>query len=337
MSLHSVTKSARFIALLVVAGFAVLKSNAMWLTRVAVQRPNTMLRLLLVLLCSTWAFAQQPPALDQANAALNASDYAKAATLFQQATASDASNGAAWEGLGTATLALGRLDDSEKAFQHAIDLKWRPFLNRLNQARVAAQSGNNAKAIQLLQEVIASGRAPQLRPYLQVAEFATLRGLPEFQPVKEAFQPCRTTEYRQFDFWVGDWAVQNPSGQPVGSNLVTLEQDGCLLVEHWKSGRGFETGTSFNYYDIRDKKWHQLYIANNGNAGTFPAMAGVLTDGHMVLLTDMDKGSQSRWTWYVIEPGKVRQMAEQTSDGGKTWQVTWDSVYVKKAGSSAAK
>lgn len=292
-------------------------------------------RLLLILLLGTVALAQQPAALDQANDAYSKQDFARAATLFQQATVADPNSGAAWEGFGLAALKLDHFSDAERAFSRAIEVKWRPFLNRLNLARVAAKQGNSAKAIDLMQEVIASGRAPQLRPYLQVPEFASLQNLPAFQPVKEAFQPCRTPEYRQFDFWVGDWAVQNPAGQPVGTNQVTLEQDGCLLVEHWKSGRGVETGTSFNYYDIRDKKWHQLYIANNGNAGAFPAMAGELKDGRMVLLTDLANGTQSRWTWYVIEPGKVRQMAEQTTDGGRTWQVTWDSVYVKASASAA--
>ena len=284
--------------------------------------------LLLLTLCGL-ALAQQS-VLEQANAALNASDFAKAATLFQQVTASDASNGAAWEGLGNASLRLDRFDNANKSFQRAVDLKWRPYLNRLNLARVAAKRGNGADAIQLLRDLAATGKAAQLRPYLQMPEFAPLRNSPEFQKLEEAFLPCRAPEYRQFDFWAGTWTVQNPAGQTVGTNSVTLEQDGCLLVEHWKSGRGFETGTSFNYYDIRDKKWHQLYIANNGNAGAFPAMAGELKDGHMVLLTDLADGSQSRWTWYEIAPGKVRQMAEQTTDSGKTWQVTWDSVYVKK-------
>lgn len=150
------------------------------------------------------------------------------------------------------------------------------------------------------------------------------------QQNKERPKPCAAPEYHQFDFWAGDWEVQNPSGHPVGTNLVTVEQDGCLLVEHWKSGRGIGTGSSFNYYDIRDKKWHQLYINNSGNAGEFPAMAGELNDGRMVLLSEMNNGKQSRWTWYTLAPGKVRQMAEETNDGGKTWAVTWDSVYVKK-------
>jgi tetratricopeptide (TPR) repeat protein len=271
----------------------------------------------------------QTSTLDQANTALGASDFTKAATLFKQVTDADASNGAAWEGLGNATLKTGDFDVAESAFNHAVTLQWRPYLNQLNIARVAAKRGQGDRAIRLLSELAATGRAGQLRPYLLSSEFAPLQSSAEFQKVKEAFLPCRAPEFREFDFWVGEWKVENPAGQPVGTNSVTLEQDGCLLVEHWKSGRGFETGTSFNYYDIRDKKWHQLYIANNGNAGAFPAMAGGLADGKMVLLTDVDaSGKQQRWTWYVISPGKVRQMAEQTTDGGKTWTPTWDSVYV---------
>lgn len=158
-----------------------------------------------------------------------------------------------------------------------------------------------------------------------------------FQSAVQKTAPCRSPEYRQFDFWVGDWDVHAPNGPSVGHNRVTLEQDGCLLVEHWTAATGGETGTSFNYYDVRDKKWHQLYLDNSGNAGAFPAMAGNLVNGKMVLLTDEKQSPVSRWTWYVLEPGKVRQMAEQSSDGQKTWKIVWDSVYVKTATAAPAK
>lgn len=147
---------------------------------------------------------------------------------------------------------------------------------------------------------------------------------------------CQSPEYRQFDFWAGDWDVHSPDGPSVGHNLVTVEQDGCLLIEHWKSSAGGETGTSFNYYDVRDKKWHQLYLDNSGNAGAFPAMGGKLVDGKMVLISDEKQSPVFRWTWYVLGPDKVRQMAEQSDDAQKTWKIIWDSVYVK-SGTSAPK
>ena len=154
--------------------------------------------------------------------------------------------------------------------------------------------------------------------------------LAPFTELVAQVKPCTSEPYRQFDFWVGDWEVRVAAGGLAGHNVVTLEQDGCLLVEHWTSAAGGQTGTSFNYYDVRDKRWHQLYLDNSGNAGAFPAIAGSLTDGRMVMLSDDVNNTLSRWTWYVMEPGKVKQMAEVSSDHGKTWRVTWNSVYIRK-------
>jgi hypothetical protein len=139
--------------------------------------------------------------------------------------------------------------------------------------------------------------------------------------------PCSQDAYRQFDFWIGKWEVKSPDGKTVGWNEVTKELDGCLLVEHWKSTGGKDLGSSFNYYDIRDQRWHQLYLDNSGNAGAFPAMSGDFRDGRMVLLTDPKVKPLDRWTWYQISPGRVRQMAERSEDGGKTWSIVWDSTY----------
>lgn len=138
---------------------------------------------------------------------------------------------------------------------------------------------------------------------------------------------CTQEVYRQFDFWIGKWEVKSPDGKTAGWNEITKELDGCLLVEHWKSASGKSLGRSFNYYDIRDQLWHQLYLDNSGDAGSFPAMSGYFQNGRMVLLTDSKIKPLDRWTWYQLAPGKVRQMAERSEDGGKTWSVFWDSTY----------
>ena len=139
--------------------------------------------------------------------------------------------------------------------------------------------------------------------------------------------PCSQEVYRQFDFWIGKWEVKSSDGKTVGWNEVTRELDGCLLIEHWKGATGKTLGSSFNYYDIRDQQWHQLYLDNSGDAGAFPGMSGYFQNGKMVLLTDPKVKPLDRWTWYQIAPGKVRQMAERSEDGGKTWSVFWDSTY----------
>jgi tetratricopeptide (TPR) repeat protein len=276
--------------------------------------------------------AQQVPMQQAANALFAASKWKQAAQLYTQITATEPANGEAWQNLGECYIQLGKLKESLQAFTNAVQQNFRPVLNKVNVARVQIALGNTRQALDALKEVEASGKAPLLRAYIAGAsEFQKLQDNPEYQQFLKSTIPCQTAEFRQFDFWIGDWAVQNPTGRKVGDNLVTREQDGCILIEHWKSGRGIETGTSFNYYDIRDKKFHQIYLDNSGNAGAFPPMAGGLVDNKMVMLSDENVSPVFRWTWYVISPGKVRQMAEQSNDGQKTWQIVWDSTYVNKA------
>ena len=281
------------------------------------------------------AGAQQQTSMQAADEWFAHAQWERAAQAYMQITAQDPANGQAWQNLGECYLQLGKLPDALQAFTSATQQNFRPLMNKINAARVYVDMGNTRRALDLLNEVAATGQAPRLRNFiLGTSEFQKLTSNAEYQQFLKTIAPCQTAEFHQFDFWIGDWAVENPAGQKVGDNLVTHEQEGCLLVEHWKSGRGVETGTSFNYYDINDKKWHQLYISNSGNAGAFPPMAGNLIDNKMVLVSDPKASQVFRWTWYVVSPGKVRQMAEQSNDGQKTWQTIWDSFYIDKAQSA---
>ena len=277
------------------------------------------------------AFAQQVTTQSTADDFFVHSDWAKAAQAYSELTTADPQNARAWQNLGESLLQLRKFPESIRAFHRATDLNFRPLVNRINIARAYAEQGDRDSAIKALKEIAASGQGGRARPFIAGStEFARYKDDAEFKTILEAIAPCRSPEYRQFDFWVGDWEVQDPAGNIVGHNLVTLEQDGCLIVEHWTANGGVQTGTSFNYYDIRDRKWHQLYLDNSGNAGAFPAMSGEFEDSKMVLLTNEPNTPISRWSWYTLAPNKVRQMAEQSSDNQKTWQITWDSVYVKK-------
>ncbi|HET8891415.1 MAG TPA: tetratricopeptide repeat protein [Candidatus Angelobacter sp.] len=294
-------------------------------------RRTILITISLVILCYT-ASGQQAASTQQADELFAASKWEQAASAYARITAQDPANGPAWQRLGECNLQLQRFDQAINAFQRAVDLNYRPLMTKVDLARVYAAKSEPRRALQVLKDVAATGQAPRLRGYIaRAAELQKLGANADYQEFLKSTLPCQTAEFRQFDFWIGDWDVHNPAGQKVGDNQITREQDGCLLVEHWKSGRGIETGTSFNYFDVRDKKFHQIYFDNSGNAGAYPPMAGGVVDNKMIMISDEKVSPIFRWTWYVLSPGKVRQMAEQSDDQQKTWRVIWDSTYVSKA------
>ncbi len=140
--------------------------------------------------------------------------------------------------------------------------------------------------------------------------------------------PCTAPEYRQFDFWLGDWDVTNPAGKPAGHNRVTSEFGGCVLQEHW-TGAGGSVGSSFNIYDPVRKVWHQTWV---DNSGTLLEIEGGLKDGSMVMMGEQlqpdGKKLLNRITW-TPKGGKVRQFWETSADGGKTWATSFDGLYAK--------
>ena len=58
---------------------------------------------------------------------------------------------------------------------------------------------------------------------------------------------CCTFEYKQFDFWLGDWDVYNKKDVKVFESKISSIQGGCGVQENC-SRDGF-SGTSLNFYN----------------------------------------------------------------------------------------
>ena len=142
---------------------------------------------------------------------------------------------------------------------------------------------------------------------------------------------CVSDEHRAFDFWLGSWVVTDPAGQRVGTNDLTRVASGCGMLESWVSARG-TPGTSLNYYDPRDGRWHQHWT---GSDGTILHLVGGIVDGRMVLSGERQSASGAtvidRVTWSREEGGRVRQFWESSSDGGSTWTVAFDGLYSRRS------
>ncbi|MGA8437753.1 MAG: nuclear transport factor 2 family protein [Candidatus Sulfotelmatobacter sp.] len=148
--------------------------------------------------------------------------------------------------------------------------------------------------------------------------------------------PCSGPEYRQYDFWVGDWDAfdfDNPVTQ-VARTRVDRILDGCVLREDYKGTNGAE-GQSFSIYDGSRGMWHQSWVTNRGKLlvieGNFQAGAMVLSG------VDYSASEQPRvrGTWKPVGGG-VRETAVTSSDGGMTWKPWFDLVFRPHTTASAA-
>jgi hypothetical protein len=81
-------------------------------------------------------------------------------------------------------------------------------MTKVDMARVYVAKADMRRALDLLQQVAASGNAPRLRAYIEGAsEFQKLRDNAEYQQFLQSTLSCRGAEYRQFDFGLasGTW------------------------------------------------------------------------------------------------------------------------------------
>jgi hypothetical protein len=142
-----------------------------------------------------------------------------------------------------------------------------------------------------------------------------------------AAEPCAATEFRQFDFWAGQWDVKDAQGKDAGRNVITIEERGCVLVERWHSASG-GTGMSINYYDPRATSWTQHWVG----LGLILTMTGGLRDGAMIMQGPLQyvadrRVTLLRGTWTKLEDGRVRQRFEESADEGRTWTEWFDGYY----------
>ena len=129
--------------------------------------------------------------------------------------------------------------------------------------------------------------------------------------------------HRQFDFWLGNWEVTDKAGEKVyGKNLISKRENGCLLLEEYTTGSGF-SGTSMNFYNPSDGKWHQYWV---DNGSSIIRTSGGMEKGSMVLRGTIyylasKRTARFRGKWTPLEDGRVRQFFEErdSQEGWKTW------------------
>jgi len=139
---------------------------------------------------------------------------------------------------------------------------------------------------------------------------------------------CCTEAHSEFDFWIGTWEVTNPNGTKAGTNVIEKVQGKCVLQENWTSATPGYTGTSNNFYNLKTKKWEQIWVDNSGAS---LHLKGNKVGNKMILRTDDEINAKGktffhRVTWTNNEDGTVSQLWETITEGAET-AIAFDGLY----------
>lgn len=221
-----------------------------------------------------------------------------------------------------------RFDEAIPAHKRAAEFDAIRPVALYNLACAYALTGKTDQAFDALDDAIQAGfNNPQTMAGDD--DLASLRSDPRYPEMMQRVVISTTPpQYRQLDFWVGQWDVYNRADKLVGHNTLTLADNGFAIHESWTSSTG-STGHSINYYHPTTGQWNQLWVSA---AGDVLDMSGTFSDGAMRFTGKrVDRNGrefQHRTTLTPLDGGRVRQHIEESSDGGATWKVGFDAVYV---------
>jgi len=148
--------------------------------------------------------------------------------------------------------------------------------------------------------------------------------------------PCSTPEYRQLDFWVGEWDAEfaladGKTGHAV--NRITKDEFGsCVIAEHFVQADIGYVGASHSTWDPYRKKWVQTWVDNGGG---YITLAGGPVEGQpwsFELVTVDPRGPRqvhSRMIWQDVKADSFTWCWQgQKADG--TWADSWVIRYKRR-------
>lgn len=142
---------------------------------------------------------------------------------------------------------------------------------------------------------------------------------------------CEGPEWKQFDFWVGDWELsyRGADGKAARSrNKVTKILDGCVILEEFSGAPGTKlNGHSVSTYDRNAKRWKQTWVDNTGSYLDF---TGGFAGAKMILARDAErqgKRFKQRMVWQDIRADSFKWLWQRSDDGGATWSTQWEIDY----------
>ena len=298
--------------------------------------------ILFAFFCSATVVAQtagRRSLLRSADSLFQLQQWKAAREKYQQYVNDTVTNPITWNRFGYCDYNIGLYQQSIRNYENALTLNPSPSVKVVIELRLARSYGqlkNEKETIQWLDKAAQSGYQ-DINEIDKLKDFDAIRHTAAFKNVyKKIYHnayPCSgDPKQREFDFWIGEWDVfQNGTDQLVGHSLVQKVSGECALLENWDASRGGGTGKSLNYFDALNNSWEQDWIGSMGGAQKY--LNGVYKDSAMRFTYESMTGGKKvtgNFIFYNLGPGKVRQYQDASEDGGKTFSVSYDFIYIRK-------
>jgi len=250
-------------------------------------------------------------------------------------------NAVAWNRLGYCNYKLGLYTDALDDYNKVLTNKPAPPVRNVamvRMSRVYAAMNKIDESADWLTKATMTGynSLPELD---SLADYKNVRESVKFPGIRkqlyEILYPCTKEPHsHDFDFWVGDWETYATGTKFLtGHSHVEVMAGGCAILENYTSTQLY-SGKSFNYYDPAKGKWEQDWVGAGGPGDRSRYYNGEYRDGAMRFTSETTdaKGVKTlgNFIFYNIDKNTVRQYLELSTDGGKTYQVSYDLTYVRK-------
>lgn len=177
-----------------------------------------------------------------------------------------------------------------------------------------------------------------------VAPLATAAGWSGSTPAPAPAETasCDAPQAREFDFWIGDWAIDQRLRARDGSWIrlpaktsVSSILDGCAILERWEGEvqffwEGMEApepleALSVRAYDPASGSWRIHWMDTRSARFGEPFVGGFDEGrGEFRRTTSSPDGERvSRIVFRQITQGSVHWELAVSSDGGQTWRPLW--------------
>lgn len=142
---------------------------------------------------------------------------------------------------------------------------------------------------------------------------------------------CATNpENRQLDYWLGNWKIGAEGSSANAHSTVGLSLDKCLVVENWDGGRGHYGQNTFGF-SADDRKWYGMFADNEGRVHVFTSGRVSAGSAEFEGTSHGPNGEPvlNRVTVKQLNPNKVEQSWEKSTDNGATWNVVFRGEYTR--------